>query len=152
MPTADGDGFFFGFIKDVEDPPSRGQADSEARWVSELNARWEVDDYAAMDSMHDSKGKGKKPTSISSTETVWPSAKDQGGRRRGPDEFGYDSDDGGHWLRDNGLIHPDEFDMENLERELCGEDGRLKPVKPMPSAAPQRGESDVSSPENRRQA
>ncbi|KAE8443963.1 hypothetical protein EG329_001187 [Mollisiaceae sp. DMI_Dod_QoI] len=161
VPTAGGDGFFFGFIKDVEHEVREQSPRNEmrivmgpqdvgedARYVSELNARWEADDYASISAMTN---KSEKPASISSGSTIWPGTKqddaDARPKRLGPNDFGYDSDEDSNWSRGHGLIDPEEFDMANLERDLSAplekkglkkHDLSLRPVGSMPSPAPHR--------------
>lgn len=174
VSPACGEGWFIGFVKDGEESGESGEKrglrrreeegkmvdlvdmgmDDNARFVSELNARWETDDYEAITILAmagNGKGKGKRG-SMDSIQTVWPGSKDKeldiGSRRLdllGPDEFRNEAeiDDGGSLASRHWLISPDEFDLENLERELCSpvdryefERQELMPIRPMHSPEP----------------
>ncbi|KUJ23277.1 uncharacterized protein LY89DRAFT_680054 [Mollisia scopiformis] len=149
VPSAGGKAWFFGFVKDEEEKPARD--------VSELKLRRKVDvGEASISDM--TENKGKRRDSMDSGGTVWPSGigekdGDDESKRLGPDEYGNDSDVASDWSRGEGVIKPEEFDLQHLERQLCGSmeeeqgaekrDQRLRPAAPMPGITLQRRTSMI---------
>lgn len=121
-------------------------------YVSDLNGKWGTDVAFIANMLK----KEKSQDSTDSRMTVWPvgetNSKCGEAKKLGPDEFGHDSDVASDWSRGEGVIIPEEFDLEVLKTRLCGSevehgfeqrDLRLKPVAPMPASTLRRKASTI---------
>lgn len=150
VPARDGSACFFRFLKDEESESSKKVVEGETiermaeeivseepAYLNELNAKWGKDPGS------DSIAKPQRRAgSTDSRVTLWPGDDPNKSKKLGPDEFGNDSDVGSDWSRGDGVIAPQEIDLEVLDRKLRRpEAARLKPIAPMPASTPQRRES-----------